>query len=116
VTGALSIDEYALLDFFGTLPVQRDEDVPWVYNDSAYEVTSGETQVSFALAPADRDVRVLLRVRGVLVYELDAMGVDDVKYHNDKGRESLQVIISQRQSIWLRVKPEISLAERISES
>ena len=112
---ALSVDEYGLLSFFGTSPAQSDDDVPWVYNDSAYEVTNGESRLTFALAPADRDVRVLLRVRDTVVYELNAMGVEDVKLHNDKGRESLQLIVSDRQSVWIRITPAICINESIGD-
>jgi hypothetical protein len=113
---ALSADEFGLLNFFGAVPVQRDEDVPWIDNDSAYEVTMGPRRVSFAVAPADHDVRIRLWVDGVRLYELSAMGVEDVKLHNDKGREWLEVIISRRQSIRLRIAPEISITETIDDS
>jgi len=109
----LSVDEFVLLNFFGTIPSQSDDDVPWVYNDSAYEVASGDVQLSFALAPADRDVRMILRVGGIPLYELNAVGVEDVKIHNDKGRQSLEVVVSQRQSVWLRITPAISINESI---
>jgi hypothetical protein len=43
------------------------------------------------------------------------MGVEDVKLHNDKGRESLEVILSERQSIWLRTSPAVSINESITD-
>jgi hypothetical protein len=110
VKNVLSVDEYGLLNFFGTVPAQRDDNVP-----SAYEVTNGDAQVSFALTPAARDVRVLLRVSGIPMYELNAMGVEDVKLHNDKGCESLEAIVSERQSIWLRTSPAVSINESITD-
>jgi hypothetical protein len=113
VKHALSVDEFGLLNFFGAFPVQRDDNVPWVYNDSAYEVITGQTQMSFAVAPADRDVRLRLQVSGIVLYELNVMGVQDVRLHNDKGRECLEVIISTRQSIWLGIAPEISVTESV---
>lgn len=115
VNHPLSVDEFSLLNFFGAVPVQVDDDVPWVYNDSAYEVTTGQVQVFFAVAPADRDVRIRLRLRGIVLYELNAMGVQDVRLHNDKGREWLEVIVSPRQSIRLRIAPEISVAESVDD-
>lgn len=115
VMHALSVDEFGLLNFFGTVPVQSDENVSWVYNDSAYEVTAGQAQISFALAPADHDVRIVLRASGLLLYELNATGVEDVNLHNDNAREWLEVIISRRQSIRLRITPEISLSESVDD-
>ena len=99
----------------GAAPVLRDEGVPWVYNDSAYEVTARQTRVSFAVAPAHGDVRIRLWVSGMMLYELNAMGVQDVRLHNDKDREWLEVIISPRQSLRLRIAPEISVAESVDD-
>ena len=112
---ALSVDELGLLNFFAVIPVQRDDNAPWVYNDSAYEVATGQTQISFAVAPAEGDVRLRLQVSGIVLYELNAMGVQDVRLHNDKGREWLEVIISPRQSIRLRIAPEISVSEKVDD-
>ena len=112
---SFSVDDFALLNFFGAVPVQRDADAPWVFNDSEYEVTAGQIQMLFAIAPADRDVSIRLRVNGILHYELNAMGVEDVKLHNDKGREWLEVIISKRQAIRLRIAPEISISEKLDD-
>jgi hypothetical protein len=41
MNSALSVDEYDLLDFFGAIPTQRDADVSWTYNDSAYSAIDG---------------------------------------------------------------------------
>lgn len=71
--------------------------------------------MSFAIAPAYRDVRIFLRVNDSLLYDLSAMGVQDVKLHNDKGLERLEVIISPRQSIRLRIAPEISVTEKVDD-
>jgi len=111
----LSVDEFALLNFFGVTPAQRDDDVPWIYNDSAYEVTTGQSQVIFGVAPAAHYTSILLRASGILLYELSANGIEDVRLHNDKGREWLEVVISNRQSIRLRIAPEISISEKIDE-
>jgi hypothetical protein len=115
VLPTLSVDEFALLNFFGAIPVQSEDDVPWIYNDSLYEVTTGQTHVAFAVAPAYHDVRIRLQVSGALLYELNAMGIEDVRVHNDKGREWLEVVVSQRQSIRRGIAPEISLTERLDD-
>ncbi len=101
----LSVGEYDLLNFFEMIPSHLDPGVAWTYNDSVYEAADAHVHLSFAIAPVVRDVRVVLKVGDAPVYEVDAMGIKDVKYHNDKGRESLDVILSDRDSIWLRIKP-----------
>lgn len=111
----MSVDEFDLLNFFATLPEQLDPDVPWTYNDSVYEVADGHVQISFGIAPSVKDVRVILKSNGVLLYELNAVGIEDVKYHDDKGRESLEIIVSSRDSVWLRIKPQISIAHSATE-
>ena len=106
----LSADEYALLSFFGVAPTQLDpNDVPWAYNHSVYRAADEIAQVSFAIAPAVKDVRILLTIAGANVFEFSAMRVEDVRCHYDKRRESLEVIISPRNSIWLSIKPRISI-------
>lgn len=105
----LSIDEFDLLSFFEAEPALLESDIPWAYNDSVYEVGDARCTVSFGITPSAKDVTVLLKLDGALVYELHAVGVEDVRCHNDKGRESLEIVISARSSIWLRVKPTISI-------
>ena len=112
---SLSIDEYALVQFFSALPTKLDEGAPWEYNDSVYEVSDSQIHVSFAIAPAVKDVRILLTVGGICIDEFDAMGVDDVRYRREKGRESLEVVVAPRHSIWLTVKPQISIRQSASE-
>jgi len=56
-----------------------------VYNDSAYEVASGDVQLSFALAPADRDVRMILRVGGIPLYELNAVALKTSRFTTIRG-------------------------------
>jgi hypothetical protein len=101
--------------FFGAVPVKREDDVPWIYNDSAYVATKGQTEVSFAIAPAYRDVRIRLQVSGIVLYELNGMGIQDLVLHNDKGREWLEIVISPRQAVRLRIKPEISVTESLGD-
>lgn len=111
----MSVDELDLLNFFSTAPEQLDPDVPWTYNDSVYAIVDGHVQISFAIAPFVKDVRIILTSDGVPLYELNAVGIEDVKYHNDKGRESLEIMLTARDSVWLRVKPHISIAHSLSD-
>lgn len=109
----MSIDELDLLNFFAIPPEQRDPDVPWPYNDSAYEVGDGHIRISFAIAPSVKDVRIIVKSSGVPVYELNATGIEDVKYHNEKGRELLEIVLSVQDSNWLRIKPRISITQTV---
>ena len=110
-TKPLSVDEFTLLEFFGEYPTQLDSQVCWAYNDSAYEAVQGLAKVSFAIAPAVKHVRILLTIGEMLIYEFNACGVEDVRYHKIKGRESLEVVITPWNSIWLCLKAQISMRQ-----
>ena len=107
----VSAGEHELLSFFGVPPNSLDADVPWVYNASTYEAVDSATHVSFTISPSYKDVRILLTHRGTLLYELDAIDVDDVRYHCDKGRECLEVVVTKRNSIWLSLNPHIVIRQ-----
>jgi hypothetical protein len=104
-----SVDEYDLLSFFEVMPMPVERDISWTYNDSVYEVSRNNVQLTFALVPAYRDVRIKLTVGGFLVYELNASGITNLKHHKEKGRESLEVVLAARDSLWIQLKPEISI-------
>ncbi len=112
---ALSIDEYDLAGFFGSEPKLLDPGERWNYNDAVYEAKDGHTHLSFALAPAGRDVRILLSLGELVVYELNASGVVDVRLHDDNGRQSLEIMIAERQSLWVRLKPTIAIVQTVSD-
>ena len=106
---SLSVDEYDLLAFFEAMPTPLEHDISWLYNDSAYEVMRGHVHLTFALLPVSRDLRIKLKIGGVLVYELNAGYIQDIKHHVEKGLESLEVILAPNDSLWIRLKPEISV-------
>ena len=107
----LQIDELHLLNFFSAIPVQLDPNLPWIYNDSSYEAVEGQTRISFAIAPASRDVRIRLTEGDALRYEFNAMGIEDVRVHNDKGCESLEMTLAGTSSLWILLKPSISIRQ-----
>jgi hypothetical protein len=111
----LSVGELDLLSFFEVEPSALEANVSWYENDWVYEIKDEHVHLSFAIAPLYGDVRVILKVGGVVPYELNAMGLEDVRHFNDKGQESLRLIVSARESIWLRIKPTISIEHRITD-
>jgi hypothetical protein len=84
---SLSIDEYDLVHFFSALPRQMDEGVPRVYNDSVYEASDSRLHLSFAIALAVQDVKVLVMIGGTCVYDRNAISVADLRYRTEKSRE-----------------------------
>jgi hypothetical protein len=57
-------EELDLLTFFEVEPTRVDPHVPWPYNDFLYQVTRSDLDVSFAVAPAYRDVLLIVKRRG----------------------------------------------------
>ena len=110
----ISAEEWEVLSFFEVQPKLADKDIAWPYNDFLYEIERGDLSLSCAIAPAYRDVRLILKRGGEKLYELNATGVDDVKYENQSGRETLEIVLSPRERIRLKVKPGIDIDHRAS--
>ena len=112
---AISASEHDLLTFFECEPILQDKDVPWIYNDALYQFAAGGFSISCAFAPSYKDVRIIVKSNQEALYEPNAIGVDDVKYHNDAGRETLEIIIKGSNRLWLHLKPTISIAQESQE-
>ena len=111
---SISAEEWEVLSFFEVEPKLADKDVPWPYNEFLYELERGDLFLSCAIAPAYRDVQLILKRGDEKLYELNAMGVDDVKYENQHGIEILEIVLSPRERIRLKVKPQIHIAHHAS--
>jgi hypothetical protein len=102
---SISATELELLSLFEVVPKLRDPEEPWEYNDALYEMKQGELSLSFSVAPSYKDVRLILKRGNATLYEFNATGVEDVKYQNDSGRESLEIVINEQDRLLLKVKP-----------
>src|SRR5690606_27380947 len=100
-----SVDEHQLLCFFEAEPRRADPDVPWPYNSFTYRASVGAYEVSFGIAPAHGDLSLAVRHAGAELYQLTALSVDDVRYHRDGTRETLEIVISPGQRLFLRLRP-----------
>src|SRR5262245_46669203 len=109
----ISAEELELLSFFEVEPKRQDEDGEWPHNDFLYEVVQGDLHLSCAIAPAYRDARIILKRAGTPIYELNAMDLEDVRYFNEKGRETLAFILNDREILWLQIKPSISINHKV---
>ena len=112
---SITAAEWEVLGFFEVEPETLDKDEAWPYNDFLYEVERGDVQLSCAIAPAYRDVRIILRVLGGTVYELNAVGVDDIRYREESKSEFLDLILSPTETITLRVNPGVELQHKVAE-
>lgn len=110
-----NIEELDLLTFFEVSPKIADPGVPWPYNDFLYEVQRGEFSISFAIVPAYPDVRLIVKHADSVLYEINAVSVDDVRYHNDSGRETIEIVLSEQSKIWLSLAPSVSIHQSFSD-
>jgi len=106
----VTVEEWQLLSFFEVEPTFDDADVPWSYNDALYTVRQRAFTLSFAIAPAYRDVRLIIEHDGQKLYEFKAMEVKDVRYKKDRGAEQLEIVVSEQDCLVLRLRPRIELS------
>lgn len=104
-----SATELELLTFFEAVPELYDPSETWCYNDALYQVARNGIELSFALSPADYDVRIVLKHGEHRLYELNAIGVADVRYLLDGTRETLEVALTPTDRLLLRLKPCITI-------
>lgn len=66
--------------------------------------------MSCAVAPAYKDVRIILKDNGSKIYELNAVGVNDVRYiKKSSGIEVLEIEMPEKSLIQIIVDPEIEI-------
>lgn len=94
--------EWELLACIGVEPELLDPEVDWFYNDASYVVEVDGLSVSFAVQPSYRDVRLIVCQGGRRFYELNAVGVTDVRILEEAGRDIVEVRLTERE--WLRVQ------------
>jgi hypothetical protein len=99
------------LSFFSVEPTKADPDIPWPYSDFVYEIVRGDLHLSYGITPCCKSVSIVLK-RGVeTLYELNLTTVDDVRYHNEKGRELLEIVLADGARMLLTVDPNITIRQ-----
>jgi hypothetical protein len=78
------------------------DEVPWAYNEAVYQVEVDGLAISFVVAPATRDVRLIARRGERRVFELCAVGVADVRVDDERGVDAIKVQLSA--GSWVRVQ------------
>jgi len=112
---SLQVEELELLSFFGKEPEIADPGIPWPYNAYVYDVTRDNSALYFEQSPSYRDLRIVLKRGGSTIYELHANGIEDLKYHKDNARESLEIVLSSRDTLWLTLDPTIAVSQELAE-
>jgi len=109
--GCVSVEEVELLSFFAVEPQKADCNVPWPYNDYTYRVSLSDYRVEFGIHPAYKDVSLSVTRDGAELYRISALSVHDVCYHNHPNHEVLEIVVSERDRIWLRIRPTVLITQ-----
>ena len=112
----VSVDELELLSFFEVEPVRADRDVRWPYNDFTYQMILGEYAISLSIAPAYKDLSLSVAHKGTTLYAFKGLSVKDVRYHKDSDTETLEIIISDSDTIWFRLRPSLLITQDAGEA
>ena len=105
----ISAEEWEVPGFFGVEP-KTEDDSPWPYNDFLYEIQRVEMALSCAIAPAYKDVRIIVKENKSKIYELNAVGVDDIVFIAETNKkEVLEITLNDKESIRLVVNPRIEI-------
>jgi hypothetical protein len=107
----ITAKEWELLGCFAVESHLLDPDAPWGYNDAAYVVEVDGLSVSFAVQPADRDVRLIVYRGKQRLYELNAVGVLDVRVLDEPGRDIVEVQLSEREWLRVQVRPTFEITQ-----
>lgn len=110
---AISAEEWQLLGFFEVEPTKLDADIAWPYNEFTYRRTLGDVTVTFRVAPAYKDFTLTVERGGAKEIELSALSVFDIRYHEERGAEWLEILLTESDWLELRLKPSFSLTGRL---
>jgi len=116
VTNYVSVEELELLSFFEVEPSRADRDIPWPYNDFCYQLEIGPYAVSFSIYPACRELSLSIAHSGAELYSLRAIRVKDVLCHKDGDLETLEIVVSDSDTIWLRLRPNLLITQDAGEA
>ena len=111
---SITATELEVLACFGVEPRLLDSGVPWCYNDAAYAVDLDGLSISFAIHPAYRDVRLIVRRGEHRIFELNAVGVADVRVIDEQGLDAIEVLLSAESWIRVQLRPAFEVTQRFT--
>ncbi len=110
---SVTVTESELLSFFEVEPRLTDPGEPWPYNSAAYATKVDRFEVLFSIAPAYPDFTLEVRDDGVIVFALTALGIQDVRYQKQAETESLEIVISDKHRVLLRLQPTLFIDQKV---
>jgi hypothetical protein len=107
----ITATELEMLACFGIEPQLLEPSIPWCYNDALYTLEVDGLLVSFAIAPAYRDVRIIIKRIDQRLFEFNSMGVADVRVIDEPGVDAVEVVISERSWLRLQLRPVLEITQ-----
>ncbi|MEJ2791295.1 MULTISPECIES: hypothetical protein [unclassified Pseudoxanthomonas] len=111
----LSLTEADLERFFGVEASRTDRDIPWPYNGLSFAASRADSQVDLHLMPSYKHIELSIRVSGVLIYQLAATGVADLRVHTDPGHDTLEIVVSGEDRVFVRLSPSVLVTQQIGD-
>lgn len=101
------ICEWELISLFGD-HVSRVYGDDWFDSDSVYEYTdSNGIRITFAIHPIHKDVRITLNSKRTTIYDWQSQDLIDIRYIEEKEKTIIELLISDRDTITVRLNPTI---------
>lgn len=108
----LSVTEAEIERFFGVEPVRSDAEISWPYNRLLFIVDRDRAQVIFDFSPSYKHVDLTVHMDGKLIYQLSAPALENVRMHPDPSHETLELVVSERDRIFLRLAPSVLITQQ----
>jgi len=108
----ITATELELLACFGIEPHLIEPEAPWCYNDAVYAVQVNGLSVSFAVQPEYRDVRLIVRDGAAVMFELNSMGVRDVRVIDEPGVDAVEVVMDEQSWLRLQLRPAFTITQQ----
>jgi hypothetical protein len=105
----ITATELELLACFGAEPTFSEADKPWCYVDSTYVTELDGFNVNFKVHPSLKDVEFIAAHNGWRIYELKAIGVEDVRVLDVSGCDVFEVWLSKSEYLRIQVRPRFGI-------
>ena len=105
----ISAELWELISFFEVEPTFPHPEDPWPYTVAIFTARPDGATVEFEIMPSYGDVAISIRRENEFEYEFSALQLSDVCCSNNGDGETLELQLSPNHSVFLRLRPSISI-------
>ena len=103
-------EDWEFAAFFECEPTLLDVDAPWIYNTLTFETVRGDYSIWFQISPSYSALRFKISHGAEEIAAADIRAFTELQFITELACETLQVRFGDNQTIWLRLKPNVSFA------